>query len=608
MNVRNPIVIAAAGLVVALPFLLRRPPETLAWAAGDPVVVVVSPHNEAIRYEFGRAFAAWHAARYGRPARVDWRVIGGTSEIMRYLEAEYASSLRAWWKAQGRDWPEGGAEAAMDRRLRSDRPAPEAVAADPAALRKWEARAAVHRTFRSLDDPAAFTCRIDVLFGGGAYDHGKVHGQGLTVPIWPDGRAPSDILWTADGVCLIPESVGGEEWRAAGFIGAAVSTFGICYNRDRLADLGIARPPATWRDLAAPAYFRQLGVGDPTKSGSIAKAFEMIVHAECHAAVAAAGFDAAQVDAYERAIAAAGWQAPLPAGVPPAYQAAVESGWLAGVGLAQLIGANARYFTDGAGKVPIDVSAGNAAAGLAIDFYGRYQAELSKGVDGSSPMVYVTPRAGSSVSADPISLLRGAVHRETAVRFVEFVLSEAGQRLWNYRPGAPGGPVKFALRRMPVRRDFYPSATNAAVQVAYERHRDHCVDPLGDPDVNPYAVGAQFTYQPRWTARHFNIHRDLVRAMCLDAGDELRAAWRAIIDGGGPEAQPAAMARLRRLPDAPMPLTWSSALEIGSRVDRLDYMRDWTAHFRASYRDARAAVVRPRGGAAVPPAGRGGVR
>jgi hypothetical protein len=34
---------------------------------------------------------------------MDWRVIGGTSEIGRYLESETQASFRAWWTGpQGR--------------------------------------------------------------------------------------------------------------------------------------------------------------------------------------------------------------------------------------------------------------------------------------------------------------------------------------------------------------------------------------------------------------------------------------------------------------------------------------------------------------------------
>ena len=110
----------------------------------------------------------------------------------------------------------------------------------------------------------------------------------------------------------------------------------------------------------------QIGACDPSKSGSVAKAFEMIIHQKMRDTVVAAGFDDAAIARFEKLIddhrAAQGpkyKRGDLPPAVPPAYQAAVERGWVAGVRLVQLIGANARYFTDSAQKVPIDVSAGD---------------------------------------------------------------------------------------------------------------------------------------------------------------------------------------------------------------------------------------------------------
>jgi iron(III) transport system substrate-binding protein len=584
---RNTAILAIAAVIVALPFVFRRPPETAGWKPGDPVLVIVSPHNEAIRHEFGQAFSAWHRERYGRPVKVDWRNIGGTTEIMRYLAGEYVSAFRAWWLQQGRPWRAGIGDAILDRKFDMDKP-PAAAAADQAARAAWEVRRDAWKAFRGTDDPSAFSCRIDLFFGGGSYDHGKAAGQGLAVAPWPDGKVPAGILAAADGAVLIPEEMSGETWRTATFFGNALSTFGICYNVDRLRHLHVAAP-RRWEDLAAPAYFRQLGVADPTKSGSIAKAFEMIVQEQCHRAVLAAGFSDGQVRVYEAAIG----NAKLPPGqvppsVPAAYQAAVEAGWLDGVRLIRRIGANARYFTDSASKVPIDVSVGDAAAGIAIDFYGRYQAESARGPGGEDRMVYITPAGGSSVSADPISLLRGAEHREPAVRFIEFVMTD-GQKLWNYRPGTPGGPRTYALRRLPVRRDFYPS-DDPVMAAAFREHSAHTADALGDPDVNPYALAGQFTYQPRWTGGHFGILRDLVRAMCMDSGDELRAAWQAIIAHGGPEAQPEAMAAMERLPAQPPALTWLEALEVPRTFQPLDYMRTWTVFFRGNYREARARV------------------
>jgi hypothetical protein len=164
-----------------------------------------------------------------------------------------------------------------------------------------------------------------------------------------------------------------------------------------------------------------------------------------------------------------------------------------------------------------------------------------------------------------------------------------GQRLWNYRVGTPGGPTKFALRRLPIRRDFYPS-DDQKFQASFESHRPFLSDALGDPAVNPYELARQFTYEPRWTGRHFSTLRNLVRAMCLDSGEELRAAWKAILDAGGPEAQPRAMEILGRLPDAPERLTWRTALDVSRRHDTLDLMKEWTVFFRRSYREAREAA------------------
>jgi hypothetical protein len=200
-------------------------------------------------------------------------------------------------------------------------------------------------------------------------------------------------------------------------------------------------------------------------------------------------------------------------------------------------------------------------------------------------MHYVTPAGGSSVSCDPIGLVRGAPHRELAVRFIEFTVSEAGQKLWNYRPGTPGGPEKFALRRLPIRRDFYPS-DRKEIQARFEAHRPYTSDDLGDAGINPYQLAAQFTYVGRWTGRHFNIHRDLIRAMCLDSGDELSAAWAAIARAGGPEAAPEAMAALLALPPG---LSWESALDTErfNSANRMETMREWIIFFRAQYREAR---------------------
>jgi len=498
--IRNLAILLAAAVIVALPFLLREPAEAGNWRVGDPVLIVVSPHNEAIRYEFARAFSEWHRERYGAAVKIEWLNVGGTTEISRYLQSEFVAAFRAWWVKQGQPWPAGGAAEML--------------------ARKSEKQPELHRRFREVDDAREFTSRIDLFFGGGEYDHTRAYQQGLIVSPWPGSAGPQTLL------SQIPYQMSGETWRTPYMIGTALSTFGICYNLDRLRDLGVQSPPKRWIDLADPVYFGQVGVADPTKSGSIAKAFEMIIQQQMDKA------------------------------------GNVEDGWARGLRVVQLIGANARYFTDSASKVPIDVAAGDAAVGLAIDFYARFQAQVA----GQGKMEFVTPLGGSSVSCDPIGLLRGAPNREVAVRFIEFVISLEGQRLWFAEPGTPGGPVKYPLCRIPIRRDV--AATLAE---------------------NPYEVAQTFHYRPEWTGGHFNVQRDLIRAMCLDSADELKAAWRAIIAGGGPALQPAAMELMQRLP-----VTWGTAREVTRQQDRLTYLREWTEFFRANYRAAEAEARKGR--------------
>lgn len=520
---KNLAIVALLAVIVALPFVFRQPPPQGDWKPGDPVLTIVSPHNEAIRFEFAQGFSKWHKEKYGKPVKIDWRNIGGTTEIGRYLASEYSAATKAWWINEKKNaWPSN----ASDDLTKATPPA------DPTSAVIWKA-------YRETDAPDAITCKIDLFFGGGEFDHSSAFRSGYAVPV--KDELPQE-LFRKDGVEMIPASYSGETWRTASVMGNVVSTFGIIYNVDRIKELGITRPPTQWGDLADFKFFGQVGLADPTKSASIAKAFEMIVHQQMHDAVRAVGFSDEQIAANEKRIAeykiARG--AKYARGETPpeleSYQAALEAGFVKGLGVVQKIGANSRYFTDSGSKVPIDVSVGDAAVGMAIDFFGRFQAQASRAPDGTERMKFVTPVGGTSVSVDPLSLLRGAgggaatpeaqkETRQVALHFIEFVLGEDGQKLWTYKPGSPGGPEKHALRRLPIRRSFYPS-TNPALDAVAKQHDEYATDNLADPDIDPYEVGKKFTYYPRWTNDHFAFFRTIVRAMCMDAGDELKASWK----------------------------------------------------------------------------------
>ena len=96
-------IVLALVATVALPFILR--PRQASPERADDTVVIITPHNEAIRHEFELGFRDWYRARTGRTVFVDWRMIGGTSEIARYLEGEYVASFRNLWTGKlGRPW------------------------------------------------------------------------------------------------------------------------------------------------------------------------------------------------------------------------------------------------------------------------------------------------------------------------------------------------------------------------------------------------------------------------------------------------------------------------------------------------------------------------
>jgi iron(III) transport system substrate-binding protein len=253
----------------------------------------------------------------------------------------------------------------------------------------------------------------------------------------------------------------------------------------------------------------------------------------------------------------------------------VAEGWVEGLRLLQGIAANARYFTDSAQKVPIDVAAGNCAAGMCIDFYGRQQVEALARRSGSSRMAYRSPPGGTVFSVDPIGLLRGAKNAEAGRAFIEFVLTPEGQRLWNQRPGTEGGPERYALRRLPVRTDAYAEPGVSALR--------------SDPEENPYAISDPLVYRPEWTAGLFGELRFIMRVMCLDSHPELAAAWREVIAAGSP---PEALAALRDL--TPVDYAAASdrikkALRAKDKVEELRLARELGTYFRNQY--AKAAEL-----------------
>lgn len=470
----------------------------------DRRLVIVTPHHESIREEFGRAFAQMWRKKTGEKVFVDWRVPGGTSEIARLLKSEYLAAFqRHWEKELGELWSQRVASGVLDPKLKL-----------PA---EGEPEMEEHRARRAfLESDAGIG--IDLVFGGGAYDFEIQSAIGMLVSGDVEkGTGIAGLMrthpeWFTDGA--IPLSMGGEPYRDAEgrWCGTCLSSFGIVFNRDVLERLGIEEEPKAWADLADPKYFGQVALADPGRSGSVTKAFEMLLQQEMRRAVDAAEAAArpAEVEPVDGEEDGAEKKPPPAPGQEPWRVEALARGWAEGMRLIQKISANARYFTDSSSKIPLEVARGDAAAGMCIDFYGRTVEEQFRDADGHSRIGFVTPEGGTSIGADSVAMLRGSADAEIATAFMEFVLSEGGQKLWDYRVGEPGGPVKHALRRLPVRRDFYTP-----------EHRAR----MSDGGEEPYALAAEFTYHPEWTAGAFSAIRFIVRVMCVDTHDELKSAW-----------------------------------------------------------------------------------
>lgn len=437
------LVFSLLGLLIALPIALR---ENTGEGLGSQArrLVVITPHGESIRREFARAFGERWKREHGEDVYVDWRSPGGTSEIRMLVDA----------------------------------------------------------SFKVADSERRPGVGIDVMFGGGEPDFASQARKGRFIRLSVLDRHPD---WFGENGA-IPTTFTGERLVAADgtWVSVCLSEFGICHNPERWRTLGL-KAPETWQDLAQPALRGQLALADPTKSGSVARAFELIVQSEMQRSLA----DPALANLTESQRRAQGWQD--------------------GLRLLQRLAANARYFTDSGAKVPLDVAAGDAAAGMCIDYFGRAYAQ-EKNRHGLR-LVWSAPTSGSTVSGDPVAIFRGSSQAELAQAFVEFVLSPDGQRLWHAPAGSPGGPRWHELHRPPVRRDAYDSGPrgDAAAVSPYDRH-DHLV------------------YRPELTSGAFGTLRKVVKAMCIDSHEELTEAWAAIIAAGMPEDALAAMSDLSALP------------------------------------------------------------
>tara|TARA_B100001093_G_scaffold185833_1_gene178571 strand:- start:1274 stop:2950 length:1677 start_codon:yes stop_codon:yes gene_type:complete len=548
--------LSIVGILLAVvligPFALRPDSEQggLNLSNNAERLVIITPHNESIQSEFARAFATHMKEKHERTAFIDWRQPGGTSEIAKFLQSEYASRFEQYWKkktglpfssAARNGWTDGKLDSEVENAIQRG-------FLSNLHLLDSDDNEQISLAARALFLESDIGVGIDLFFGGGAYDFGKQAFLGNLVNCDTSGKfGPAALAtekpgWFRDKA--IPAKVSGEPFRddAYRWVGTVLSAFGICYNKDVVERLGMPRGPQKWEALADPRLRGQIALADPTKSGSTTKAFEMLIQ-----------------ERIQRLINEKGLTEPE----------AVRKGWNESMQLIIKISANSRYFTDSAAKVPRDVAQGDAAAGMCIDFYGRTFNEIYLNDMGESHVHFVMPRAGSSISADPIGMMRGAPNPELAHRFVEFLLSLEGQKVWNFRPGTPGGPKRFALRRPPIRKDFYTP-----------ENRAH----MSDPDVNLFELAEGFSYRDDWTGHLFASLRFVIKCACIDPHDELQEAWNHLISDNLPADGLAAFENIEAISYNKVLNEIAPVLKTRNKVAEVELARTLSNSFRNQYK------------------------
>ena len=181
---------------------------------------------------------------------------------------------------------------------------------------------------------------------------------------------------------------------------ASISTFGLLLNH-KIFTLQKIPPPQTWQDLAKPFYKNLTVIADPRYSSS--------------SATMMMGF-----------LNAFGW----------------EKAWA----LIAAVYANALYFSASSSEPAHAISSGNAAIAMVIDYFANETlAQIN-----SKSLQFILPTDFTILTQDPIAILKGAPNPFAARKFVDFILSEAGQKILSLQVGEPGGPKNSYIGRTPI--------------------------------------------------------------------------------------------------------------------------------------------------------------
>ena len=354
---------------------------------------------------------------------------------------------------------------------------------------------------------------VDMFFGGGTDSYLRLAEQDLLSPYKLPAAQLEQIPQTFHGIPVYDAEY---QW-----YGAALSSFGIMFNDELRTMLGLPEVQ-TWRDLGDTALLGNIGAADPRESGSAHMMYEIILQTH---------------------------------------------GWENGFALLTKIGGNVRRFSAGANAIPKDVVAGDVIYGMAIDFYAYGQIV----VVGADKIKYVMPSDGTVVNPDSIAILKGAPNLAVAQKFIEFVLSERGQKLWMLPDSDAEGPKwEGGLNRASV------------LPALYEKLGDRCIV------TNPFTLGfTPFQYDADKGGARWDIVNDLFGVLIIDSHKDLVNAWKAIGNCKDAVKREAAIAVLTQMPISEEEAMQFATAEWKDPGFRNEKLKEWGQFAKRKFREAR---------------------
>ena len=250
-------------------------------------------------------------------------------------------------------------------------------------------------------------------------------------------EAPAKVEISREAWDSIPASIGTPKPiplkdKDGYWVGTALEPYGLVYHPKKIQRLGIPEPKE-WDDLLNPKLKGEIAQCAPTRSSSSNATYEVIL--------SMLGEDK-------------GWD------------------WL------RKLAGNTGLFTARSRDVPTVVAKGEFTAGFAVPSYMAFEEKLA-GFD----LKFVAPK-NAFVTPEPMAILAGARNPKAARAFIEFLLSERGQRVFMERglfpitpkykvQGPPGSTAEMAVEFTGgVRSYFERDVSNVYDEAAAQKRSD----------------------------------------------------------------------------------------------------------------------------------------